>query len=50
MSVSLPEPFDHPSWLTAVWTFVSYGVVLFVLFLVLFVVPYLVVLAIGTPW
>jgi hypothetical protein len=37
------DRFDHPAWLTAGATLVSYGLVLFVLFLLLFVVPYLVV-------
>lgn len=36
------EEFDHPSWLTAVGTFVAYGAILLVMFLVLFVVPYLI--------
>lgn len=34
--------YDHPSWLTAVGTAASYGVVLLGMFLLLFVVPYLV--------
>jgi len=37
-----PEEFDHPSWLTAVGTFVSYGAILLGMFLLLFVVPYLI--------
>lgn len=36
------EEFDHPTWLTAVGTFVSYGLILLVMFLLLFVVPYLI--------
>ncbi len=31
--------FDHPAWLTAIGTLVGYGLVLLVLFVVLFVVP-----------
>lgn len=34
--------FDHPSWLTALGTVVGYGALLFVMFVVLFVLPYLV--------
>ena len=33
---------DHPAWVTAGATLVSYGLVLLVLFALLFVVPYLV--------
>jgi hypothetical protein len=39
---TLPEPFDHPAWLTGVGTAVAYGLILLVLFVALFVVPYLV--------
>lgn len=35
------ERFDHPAWLTAAGTLAGYGIVLLVLFLLLFVVPYL---------
>ena len=38
---TLPEPFDHPAWLTGVGTLVAYGLILMVLFVALFVVPYL---------
>jgi hypothetical protein len=31
--------FDHPAWLTAVGTLAGYGLVLLVLFVVLFVLP-----------
>jgi hypothetical protein len=31
--------FDHPAWVTAVGTLVGYGLVLLVLFAVLFVLP-----------
>jgi hypothetical protein len=37
------DRFEHPAWLTAGATLVSYGLVLLVLFLLLFVVPYLIV-------
>ena len=33
--------FDHPAWVTGIATAVSYGLVLAVLFVLLFVVPYL---------
>jgi dolichyl-phosphate-mannose--protein O-mannosyl transferase len=45
--VKLPPPFDHDAWLTAVGTGLSYGLVLAVVFLALFVVPFLVLLAVG---
>jgi hypothetical protein len=41
MNLSLPGGNDHPTWLTAVGTFASYGLVLALLFALLFVVPYL---------
>lgn len=34
--------FDHPSWLTAFGTLTGYGIILLVLFVVLFVLPYVV--------
>ncbi|MEF8852073.1 MAG: hypothetical protein V5A28_06615 [Haloarculaceae archaeon] len=37
------ERFDHPAWLTAAGTLVSYGLILVFMFFALFVVPYLVV-------
>jgi hypothetical protein len=37
------EQFDNPAWFTAAGTLVSYGIVLAVFFVLLFVVPYLVV-------
>jgi hypothetical protein len=40
------EQFDHPSWFTAAGTLVSYTVILVAMFVLLFVVPYLVFLAI----
>jgi len=39
--VTLPEPFDHPAWLTGAGTVAGYGLILLVLFVALFVVPYL---------
>lgn len=42
--MALPD-LDHPTWTTAVGTFVSYGAILLAMFLVLFVVPYLIFLA-----
>jgi len=35
------ERFDEPAWMAAAATVISYGVVLFVLFCLLFVAPYL---------
>ena len=34
--------FDHPAWLTAAGTLAGYGLILAVMFALLFVVPYLV--------
>ncbi|UPM41837.1 hypothetical protein [Halocatena salina] len=34
--------FKHPSWLTAFGTLAGYGIILFVLFVALFVLPYVV--------
>ncbi|MFC7142454.1 hypothetical protein ACFQMA_21775 [Halosimplex aquaticum] len=36
------EQFDHPAWVTAAATLVSYGLILLFMFVLLFVVPYLV--------
>jgi hypothetical protein len=36
------DPFDHPAWVTAAGTLVSYGLILALMFVVLFVVPFLV--------
>jgi hypothetical protein len=38
--MALPAQFDHPSWLTAVSTVVGYLVILTVMTLLLFGVPY----------
>lgn len=40
--MDVPGEFDHPAWFTAAATLVSYGVVLAVLFALLFVVPFVV--------
>ena len=45
--MNLPAAFDHESWQTAVGTFGSYLLVLGVLFVALFVVPFLLFLALG---
>jgi hypothetical protein len=45
--MNLPADFDHESWQTALGTFGSYLLVLVALFVVLFVVPFLVFLALG---
>ncbi|WP_254273981.1 hypothetical protein [Haloarcula marina] len=42
---TISDRFDHPAWRTAAATLAGYGVVLLVLFLLLFVVPYLVLSA-----
>lgn len=44
MSVDLQQ-FDHPSWLTAVGTVVSYGLVLVAMTVLLFLVPYAIFLS-----
>jgi len=36
------DQFDHPAWLTAAGTLVSYGLILVFMFVLLFVVPFLV--------
>lgn len=38
---SVADGFDHPTWLTAVATAAGYGLILLVLFVLLFLVPYL---------
>lgn len=48
--MALPERFatyEHPSWLTAVATALSYGLILVAMTVALFVVPYLVFLQLG---
>ncbi|MCG1002568.1 MULTISPECIES: hypothetical protein [Halobacterium] len=39
MTATLSD-FDHPSWVTALATFASYGLVLLAVTVLLFVVPY----------
>ncbi|MCD2201173.1 hypothetical protein LPA44_14940 [Halobacterium sp. KA-4] len=39
MTATLPD-FDHPSWVTAMATFASYGLVLLAMTVLLFLVPY----------
>ena len=40
----LKEEHDHPSWLTAAGTFVAYGLILGVMTVLLFAIPYAVFL------
>lgn len=40
--MQLTEQFDHPAWLTAGGTLVGYGLILLVMFALLFVVPFLI--------
>lgn len=40
MTIDLPGGTDHPSWTTALLTAIAYGLVLAVMFALLFVVPY----------
>lgn len=42
MTIDLPGGTDHPSWTTAVGTFVAYALVLVVMFVLLFLVPYVI--------
>jgi hypothetical protein len=39
--MELPGEFDHPAWVTAIGTVIGWGLVLAVVTLVLFVLPYL---------
>jgi hypothetical protein len=41
------EEFDHPAWFTVVGTLVGYGLVLLVLFVLMFVVPFGIFVALG---
>lgn len=36
--------YDHPAWITVVMTFASYGMILLVMFVLLFLVPFLIFL------
>jgi hypothetical protein len=40
------QEFDHPTWFTAAGTLVSYTVILLAMFVLLFVVPYAIFVAI----
>lgn len=40
MTIDALDEYGHPAWLTAVGTAAAYGVVLLVMFAVLFLVPY----------
>lgn len=40
--MELTDQFDHPAWLTAGGTLVGYGLILVVMFALLFVLPFLV--------
>ena len=42
--VDLKEEYDHPAWLTAAGTFVAYGLILGVMTVLLFAIPYAVFL------
>jgi hypothetical protein len=43
--MSLPARFDHPAWTTGVATVASYGLALLGMFVLLFVLPFLLFLA-----
>lgn len=43
MAIERVSHFDHPAWYTAASTLVGWGVIMFAVFLVLFVAPYLAV-------
>jgi hypothetical protein len=45
MNAKLPGGFDHPSWLAVVGTFVGYGVILVLMTIALFLIPYLIFMA-----
>lgn len=45
--MNLPADFEHPSWLTAFGTFAGYGIILLAMFVVLFLVPYGIFVALG---
>ena len=38
--MTVVDDFDHPSWTTVLSTFLSYGLVLLAMFVLLFLVPY----------
>lgn len=45
--MNLPADFEHPSWLTAAGAFAGYAVILLAMFVLLFVVPYALYVALG---
>ncbi|MFC4552237.1 MULTISPECIES: hypothetical protein [Halorussus] len=45
--MNLSADFEHPSWLTALGTLAGYGAILLAMFVLLFLVPYAVFLALG---
>lgn len=47
MSVPVPDSFDHEAWETAVGTVLAYGLILTVMFVVLFVLPFVIFEALG---
>jgi hypothetical protein len=46
MDLDLSE-YDHPAWFTVTGTFVGYAAIILGMFLLLFVLPYLVFVALG---
>jgi hypothetical protein len=47
MTVPLPESLDHDAWETAVGTVLAYGLILLVMFVVLFVLPFVIFEGLG---
>lgn len=45
MNAKLSGALDHPTWLTAISTFVGYGVILVLMTIALFLIPYLIFVA-----
>jgi hypothetical protein len=45
--MNLPADFEHPSWLTAFGTLAGYAAILLAMFVVLFLVPYAIFVALG---
>ena len=45
--MNLSADLEHPSWLTAFGTLAGYGAILLAMFVLLFLVPYAVFLALG---
>jgi len=42
MALRLPDQFDHDAWETAVGTLLGYALIVLVMFLVLFVLPFVI--------